>query len=86
MARNSARSSIHSAAAVKKASTRNSAACTGLRTVMTQLAAMTRIAAKIQKAANSNMVWTHRYAASAARSRAICSSYRSPTARSISLV
>src|SRR5256885_1076705 len=67
MARNSARSSIHSAAAVKKASTRNSAECTGLRKVMTQIAATTRIAAKTQKTASSNMVRTHRYTASAAQ-------------------
>src|SRR5690349_1927309 len=55
IARNSARSSIHSAAAVKKASTRNSAECTGLRAVITQIAAMTRISAKNQKTAASNM-------------------------------
>ena len=36
MARNSARSSIHTQAAVKKASTRYSAACTVLRAVMTR--------------------------------------------------
>ena len=39
MARNSARSSIQTQAAVKKASTRNSAACTVLRAVMTRKAA-----------------------------------------------
>src|SRR6266446_7794939 len=55
MARNSARSSIHSPAAVKKASTRNSAECTGLRAVITQIAAITRITAKNQKTAASNM-------------------------------
>src|SRR5712692_10579314 len=49
MARNSARSSIHSPAAVKKASTRNSAECTGLCAVITQ------ITAKNQKTAASNM-------------------------------
>src|SRR6266852_8800687 len=55
MARNSARSSIHNPAAVKKASTRNSAACTGLRAVITQIAAITRITAKNQKTAGSNI-------------------------------
>src|SRR6266567_3769948 len=55
MARNSARSSIHSPAAVKKASTRNSAECTGLRAVITPSAAITRITAKNQKTPASNM-------------------------------
>src|SRR3989449_5462087 len=55
MARNSARSSIHSPAAVKKASTRNSAECTGLRAVITPSAATTRITAKNQKTPASNM-------------------------------
>src|SRR5438128_3365008 len=55
MARTSARSSIHSPAAVKKASTRNSAECTGLRAVITPSAAITRITAKNQKTPTSNM-------------------------------
>src|SRR5260370_4013845 len=55
MARNSARSSIHSPAAVKKASHRNSAECTGLRAVITPSAATTRITAKNQKTPASNM-------------------------------
>src|SRR5262249_47776974 len=55
IARNSARSSIHSAAAVKKASTRNSAECTGLRAVITHTAAVTSTNAKNQKTAVSNM-------------------------------
>src|SRR6267142_1923447 len=55
MARNSARSSIHSAAAVKKASTRNKAECTGLRAMITHTAAPTRMDAKNQKTAASNM-------------------------------
>ena len=44
--RNSASSSIQTAALVKKASTRKSAACTGLRTVTTISPAKTRMPAK----------------------------------------
>ena len=46
MARNSARSSIQTQAAVKNASTRNSAAYTGLRAVMTRNAANSSTAEK----------------------------------------
>src|SRR6478736_8793847 len=56
IARNSARRSIHSAAAVKKDSTRNSAECTGLRAVITHTAAVTSTKAKNQKTAVSNML------------------------------
>jgi hypothetical protein len=45
MARNSALSSSQMPAAVKKQSTSHSAACTGLRVVMTRSAAKIRIAA-----------------------------------------
>ena len=38
MARNSASSSIHSTALLKNENTRNNAACTGLRAVMTPIA------------------------------------------------
>ena len=46
MARNSASINSHSAALVKNASTRNSAACTVLRTLITRTAANTRTTAK----------------------------------------
>src|SRR6266705_2016488 len=51
MARNSACSSSHTPADVKKHSTSHSAECTGLRLMMTHSAAATRIAAKAQKSA-----------------------------------
>ena len=46
MARNSARSSSQVPAAVKKASTRNSALCTGLRDVITSVPDTSSTAAK----------------------------------------
>ena len=46
MARNSARSSSQVPAALKKASTRNSALCTGLREVITSVADTSSTAAK----------------------------------------
>src|SRR5436190_19311090 len=56
MARNSACASSHSAEAVKKHSTRKSAACTGFLAVTTRSAARMRMVEKTQKVARGRFI------------------------------
>ncbi len=71
MARNSALSSIQTQAALKKANTRNSAACTVLRAVMTPNAATEQHGGKDVEQGGGGVHAIQRYGASAALAAAI---------------